>query len=330
MLEPPKDDLFTNESLPDFNGRYTDAATTAPNSAPCSLRDLSIAFNNSHSSEQQQWMAKAQHDILHASDNTQAINLFLRCSAISVRHFNKQSLLKDKHKVLESVRLLLLEALRQKVGENWPDALFKVFRQSDDEEKISILRGLHFFDSKGNLLKIALDAGRTNSVAVFSALALENSYPASVYGEDAFNKLVLKALFLDLDIGLIVDLDTRSNPTLSQLCMDLVHERILAKRNPPYSIWLGMRFDELSESDQRLYLEYLLNQDAISPQGDEITCHCEYCLRSLLQHPPTAHPAIDDCLAQLLKGTLSASISAHVAELVTQRQHIIPNTKSQS
>jgi hypothetical protein len=115
-------------------------------------------------------------------------------------------------------------------------------------------------DPKGELLDIALHTGRTNNVHLFSTLSLHNSYPARYYDDGAFEQLILKALFLGLNITHIESLTQRLHIDLSNKCMDLVHERLAADRSPPISIWLAIDIRHLDDKGQALYLKFLSDQ----------------------------------------------------------------------
>ncbi len=112
-------------------------------------------------------------------------------------------------------------------------------------------------------MSLALATGRTNSLNLFSALALNNRYPAKHYDERAFHQLVLKALFMDLDISHIIDLKQRLSATLSQLAIDLIKERIAAHRPPPTSISYAIQPLHLEKEDLQKY-NLLLNSKEIS------------------------------------------------------------------
>lgn len=92
---------------------------------------------------------------------------------------------------------------------------------------------------------------------LFSAIALHNAYPAKHYDNNAYEQLVLKALFLGLSISHIDSLPQHLHSGLSNKCMDLVRERLAANRNPPISIWLAVDIRHLDEASQALYLKFL-------------------------------------------------------------------------
>ncbi len=100
-----------------------------------------------------------------------------------------------------------------------------VFRNGDETERAAVIRALPLLPDPTGLKPLALEAGRVNSLALFSALAQDNPYPAAVYDEHEFNQLVLKSLFTGLEVSRIVGLDRRANAELSRMCCDYVGER---------------------------------------------------------------------------------------------------------
>ena len=103
-----------------------------------------------------------------------------------------------------------------------------------------MLRGLALFPGGPALKSLALGAGRADSLLLFSALALDNPYPATYYAEQEFNQMVLKALFNRLSIERIEGLERRTGPDLARMCMDYIAERRAAGRDVPPDIWLAL------------------------------------------------------------------------------------------
>ncbi|MCY7297261.1 EboA domain-containing protein [Alteromonas sp. a30] len=132
----------------------------------------------------------------------------------------------------------------------WSQHLLQVYRRFGEDEKALLVRSL-FLLGESELLPIALDASRTNDESLFATLALNNPFPSQHFPERNFHQLVLKALFIDLDIKHIQGLSRRLSPELSQLCLDLVEERKLASREIPLSIWLAIRPEDLPQDSRQ-------------------------------------------------------------------------------
>ncbi|EWH11679.1 hypothetical protein DS2_02600 [Catenovulum agarivorans DS-2] len=146
----------------------------------------------------------------------------------------------------ETIRLLLLV----QVAKTCPDIAYLVksyYQFGDQSEKTALLKGLNFIDPNGQAVQTAIKASRCNTTVEFSALALRNPYPAEFFPELNFNQLVLKALFMGLEIDQVVALDARQNAELSNMCFAYVIEQALADRTPPASIWLAIQLNNLHD-----------------------------------------------------------------------------------
>lgn len=137
-------------------------------------------------------------------------------------------------------RLALAIETLERVPRGTTTWLHDYFRAGDETEQAALVRGLALLSDDGRLKPIAADAGRSNVVALFRALALDNPYPAAYYGVREFNQLVLKALFLELPIARVHGLRERANRELSHMCEDYVEEREAAGRAVPADIWLAL------------------------------------------------------------------------------------------
>lgn len=212
------------------------------------------------SDEAADWLKSSLYRL--APDQSNSVTIcenYLRYSAMAKRKLGS-TLLKhlpenSSWQTDEVGRLLLLSQLLQVLpGEDRFELVKAVYKNADEYEQIAIVKGLEVTDETGQLTDLAISAGRTNDTKLFSAIALHNAYPARFYQERAFNQLVLKALFLDLDINQIIGLKQRQNRKLSALAIDLVNERLLAGRTPPDSILLAIDVAHLGSVDQACYL----------------------------------------------------------------------------
>ncbi|WP_142683939.1 EboA domain-containing protein [Chitinophaga polysaccharea] len=71
---------------------------------------------------------------------------------------------------------------------------------------------------------------RSNIGVVQEAIMLRNPYPAKYLSEPAWNQLVMKAIFTDKPLHLIIGLDERANAALATILVDFAHERWAAGR----------------------------------------------------------------------------------------------------
>lgn len=153
--------------------------------------------------------------------------------------------------------VLLIEAAKRAPS---AEVVEPLFRHGDEVERAAIVRSLILLPASRTLKHVALEAGRANSVALFSAIALDNPYPERHYTDHEFNQLVLKAMFMGLPIGRIVGLAERANAELSRMCEDFYDERTAAGRPAPVDIWLAM-LPHASERGRSLAIEHLAHRD---------------------------------------------------------------------
>lgn len=140
----------------------------------------------------------------------------------------------------DAARLALVLETLERAPRNVGIWLHAYFRGGDETEQAALVRGLALLRDDARLKPIATEAGRSNAVALFRALALDNPYPAAYYNMREFNQLVLKALFLELPLARVQRLSERANRELSRMCEDYVDEREAAGRSVPGDIWLAL------------------------------------------------------------------------------------------
>ena len=98
---------------------------------------------------------------------------------------------------------------------------------------------------------------RSNITPVFCAVAHRNPYPVEQLAEDAWNQMVLKALFVGAELDPIEGLDARANPALSRMLCDYAHERWSAGRTISPELWrcVGPHADDAAVADLERALE---------------------------------------------------------------------------
>jgi hypothetical protein len=154
---------------------------------------------------------------------------------------------------------LLLTAIAHSPG--WEAMVRRLYRHGDENERAAIIRSLCLSPDPCGLIDLALETGRTNSLSLYAALALDNPFPAACYEQRAFNQIVLKSLFNGLPLARIIRLVDRCNPELSRMCESYRDERTAAGRAVPRDIWLAIAphastrgleilFDALNDEDR--------------------------------------------------------------------------------
>jgi hypothetical protein len=125
-------------------------------------------------------------------------------------------------------------------------------RTADVGELVAFYRGLPLYPGPELLEAQAGEAARTNMKGVFEALAHRNPYPMEQFGENRWNHLVLKALFVGSALHPIQGLDRRANPGLARMLRDYAHERWAAGRPVSPELWrcvgpFAIKADALSD-----------------------------------------------------------------------------------
>lgn len=104
-------------------------------------------------------------------------------------------------------------------------------------ELIALYRGLPIYPAPALLEPIAREGIRSGIKPVFEAVAHRNPYPGEILSEDAWNQMVVKALFIGSSLWSIQKLDARANPRLARMLVDLAHERWSAGRPVSGELW---------------------------------------------------------------------------------------------
>ena len=110
-------------------------------------------------------------------------------------------------------------------------------RTADVAEAVAFYQGLPLYPQPEALEPQAAEGVRSNMRAVFEAVAHRNPYPREQFGEDRWNQMVLKALFVGSTLHPIQGLDERANPALARTLCDYAHERWSAGRPVSVELW---------------------------------------------------------------------------------------------
>ena len=152
-------------------------------------------------------------------------------------------------------RVILLMVLGEQSEEVFTETLEKLLGTADLREQAAIYSAFPLFPRGEKLVDLATDGLRTNIVDVFDAIALCNPYPAKHFSDDAWNQMVLKALFISRPLYKIMGIDERANAALAEACSNLAHERWAAGRWVSPELWRscqGLINDQVAEDLKRL------------------------------------------------------------------------------
>ena len=104
-------------------------------------------------------------------------------------------------------------------------------------ELIALCRGLPLYPGAALIEPRAREAVRSGMKPVFEAVAHNNPYPREIFAEDAWNQMVVKALFIGSSLWPIQGLDRRANPHLARMLVGLAQERWAAGRPVSGELW---------------------------------------------------------------------------------------------
>ncbi len=158
--------------------------------------------------------------------------------SFSESKWNKQSL----------CRALLMVNLPK---ENSKAILKRLFETCSIKEQVDFYKNLFFLENAENFSSLAEEGVRTNVTDVFDAIALNNPYAAYFLSEEAWNQLVLKAIFMGRPLYKIYNLLERNNQKLALVLNDYIHERWSAGRTVSPEVWQlmsGYNNPELQET----------------------------------------------------------------------------------
>jgi hypothetical protein len=135
-------------------------------------------------------------------------------------------------------RLSLMLSLSTGINKNIIGTLLAA---ADMREQVIIYRSLPFLPNAEDFVLLAVDGIRTNMIDVFDAIALDNIYPFRHFTDDAWNQMVLKAIFMERPVYRILGIDERRSDKLAGILFDFVHERWSAGRLVTPELWRLVR-----------------------------------------------------------------------------------------
>jgi hypothetical protein len=136
----------------------------------------------------------------------------------------------------EAARVLALLAVATD-DDRFAQRFAELCRSADVAEAVALYRGLPLYPGPARLEAQAAEGLRTHMRAVFEAVAHRSPYPRERFGEERWNQMVLKALFVGSPLHPIQGIDERANPVLARILGDYAHERWAAGRPVSPELW---------------------------------------------------------------------------------------------
>jgi hypothetical protein len=136
----------------------------------------------------------------------------------------------------EAARILILGASHGGDDQAFAARVDRLCSTAEVSEHIAYLKGFAIFPASKLLYGRAREGVRSAITPIFAAIACHNPYPFDHFDEDAWNQMVVKAVFNGVPIETIVGLRERRNPDVVQMMRDLVSERRAAGRPLPDAV----------------------------------------------------------------------------------------------
>ncbi len=136
----------------------------------------------------------------------------------------------------QAARVLLLLTTGS-TGDRFVVRLDQLCATADVDELVAFYRGLPLYPDAERHRARAAEGVRSNMKVVFEAVVHHNPYPAEQLADEAWNQMVLKALFVGSPLHPIVGLDRRANAALARMMSDYAHERWAARRSISPELW---------------------------------------------------------------------------------------------
>jgi len=137
----------------------------------------------------------------------------------------------------QATRVLILLSFFKGDGGAFKKTLDTMFLSADVGELVALYSSLPLLPNPTEFTARASEGVRTNMTSVFDAVVLNNPYPSEYLSEQAWNQMVLKAIFVGRPLYKIIGLDERRNPELARMVSDFAHERWAANRIVTPEAW---------------------------------------------------------------------------------------------
>ena len=134
----------------------------------------------------------------------------------------------------------VLGLLRFKGARAFAEIFKDLRRTSDAGEMIALYRGLPLYPDPAAMDFEVGEGLRSNLKPVFEAIAHRNPFPRDVFDQHRWNHMILKALFVEVDLAPIAGLKQRANPELARILLDFAKERWAAGRPLAAEHWISV------------------------------------------------------------------------------------------
>ena len=137
----------------------------------------------------------------------------------------------------QAARIVFVLAGQTRDSKAFKTRLETLFNTADVWELIAFYRGLPLYPNAAEHVARAREGTRSAMQPIFEAVAHRNPFPMEQFDENAWNHMVLKALFIGTKLAPILGLDECANPRLMRMLCDYAHERWAAQRPVSPELW---------------------------------------------------------------------------------------------
>ena len=245
------------------------------------MRDLlQHILNTSAPAEAMTWLGET---ILDQETAFKKRPFYYSFSGVS-RHFDKRGLVEATDEQLEALaaqvpgftvkgwdqfrlaRVILLLVLGKQDKDTFLETIAALLNTADLREQAAIFSAFPLLPFQEDLVEAAVDGLRSNIIDIFDSIALQNPFPAARFSDEAWNQMVLKAIFINRPIYKIEGIETRSNAELAAGVSYLAHERWAAGRKLTPESWRNCA--AFVTDDIVADLEHLINEgDAVDHEA---------------------------------------------------------------
>ena len=138
---------------------------------------------------------------------------------------------------LECARASLLLAHPRLAGPEGVRAVEEAFRYADVGEACALYRSLALLPEPARFAWRAGEGCRSSMRAVFEAAACDTPFPARWFDDIAWRQMAVKCLFVGAPLARVHGLDSRLDPELARMALDLAEERRSAGRPVQPELW---------------------------------------------------------------------------------------------
>lgn len=134
-------------------------------------------------------------------------------------------------------RVILLTVLAEQEKDIFLENLKALIGTADFREQVAIFSAFPLLPHPVALVEFATDGLRSNIIDIFDSISLNNPFASENFTDEAWNQMVLKAIFITRPLYRIVGHGERTNLALAEAISDLAHERWAAGRTITPEAW---------------------------------------------------------------------------------------------